>query len=57
MCAYSVLPSKNSLSCMMSIVLPDGFHVVLGYHASMSSNLHVHGIRRIAHLLSNSVHW
>ena len=57
MWAYSVLPSKNSLSCMMSMVLPDGFQVVLGYHASMSSNLHVHGIRRIAHLLSSSVHW
>ncbi len=57
MWAYSVLPSKNSLSWMMSIVLPDGFQVVFGYHASMSSNLQVQGISRIAHLLSSSVHW
>ncbi len=57
MCAYSVLPSKNSLSCMMSMLLPEGFQVVLGYQASMSSNLQVHGIRRMAHLLSSSVHW
>ncbi len=54
MCAYSVLPSKNSLSWMTSMVFPVGFQVVLGYHASMSSNLQVQGIRRMAHLLSSS---
>ncbi len=54
MCAYSVLPSKPSLSCITSIFLPVGFQVVFGYHASMSSNLQVHGISRIAQRLSSS---
>lgn len=54
MWAYSVLPSKNSESWMTSTVLPEGFHVVFGYHASMSSNLQVQGISMMAHLLSSS---
>lgn len=56
MWAYSVLPSKNSLSWMMSIVFPVGFQVVLGYQASMSSNLQVQGIIRMAQRLSSSSH-
>lgn len=56
MWAYSVLPSKNSLSCMTSMVFPVGFQVVLGYQASMSSNLQVQGISRIAQRLSSSSH-
>ena len=35
---------------------PDGFQVVLGYHASISSNLQVVGMRRMHHLLSSSSH-
>ena len=54
MWAYSVLPSNPSLSWMTSTVLPEGFQVVLGYHASMSSNLQVHGIRSTAQRLSSS---
>lgn len=56
MWAYSVLPSKNSLSCITSTVFPVGFQVVLGYHASMSSNLQVQGISMMAQRLSSSSH-
>lgn len=56
MWAYSVLPSKNSLSCITSTVLPEGFQVVLGYQASISSNLQVQGISSTAQRLSSCSH-
>jgi len=57
MWAYSVLPSKNSQSEIISTSLPMGFQDVFGYHASMSSNLHVQGISITIHLLSSCSHW
>ena len=57
MWAYSVLPSKNSQSDMMSTVLPVGFQVVFGYHASMSSKRQVQGIRTMSQRLSSCSHW
>lgn len=57
MWAYSVLPSKNSQSDVTSISFPEGFHDVLGYHASMSSNLQVQGMSMTIHLLSSCSHW
>lgn len=56
MWAYSVLPSKNSLSWITSTVLPVGFQVVLGYQASMSSKRQVQGMRSTAQRLSSSSH-